>query len=442
MRDVMSDKLLDEVRAALAAEVLETRPFDGVQPAEVDDVMICNALGDLYGRADDPQRAYNFYHRAAELYRAEGYSTKAIAILRKATRLEMAPPEALWELGGLYAVEGFKAEASQQYLRYADLQRRRDDTDAVLLAYEKIVELDPQNALIRVVLAEMYSKSGFAERALEEYERALEILDPERDAQDVARVKRRIIDLERKSETEAQTGVELPAELELPTPEDAPAVEEPVSDDDGGAEIDLSETVERAAEPDIDLEAAVGAAPTEPDELSLEGLETDEESTGVEIDLDGAIREQTEAGETKAPIGETTFEDVVEDFKEAMSSLTAGDDPQGHYDLGIAYKEMGMLDDAILQLQAAARHESLRDKAASLLAECFYEKKLPELAVKELQRALRSAVDEDERLSLHYRLAVVLQELGRGAEARDNLLECYAIDINYRDVARRLENLG
>jgi tetratricopeptide (TPR) repeat protein len=442
MRDVMSDKLLDEVRAALAAEVLETRPFDGVQPAEVDDVMICNALGDLYGRADDPQRAYNFYHRAAELYRAEGYSTKAIAILRKATRLEMAPPEALWELGGLYAVEGFKAEASQQYLRYADLQRRRDDTDAVLLAYEKIVELDPQNALIRVVLAEMYSKSGFAERALEEYERALEILDPERDAQDVARVKRRIIDLERKSETEAQTGVELPAELELPTPEDAPAVEEPVSDDDGGAEIDLSETVERAAEPDIDLEAAVGAAPTEPDELSLEGLETDEESTGVEIDLDGAIREQTEAAETKAPIGETTFEDVVEDFKEAMSSLTAGDDPQGHYDLGIAYKEMGMLDDAILQLQAAARHESLRDKAASLLAECFYEKKLPELAVKELQRALRSAVDEDERLSLHYRLAVVLQELGRGAEARDNLLECYAIDINYRDVARRLENLG
>lgn len=438
----MSDKLLDEVRAALAAEVLETRPFDGVQPAEVDDVMICNALGDLYGRADDPQRAYNFYHRAAELYRAEGYSTKAIAILRKATRLEMAPPEALWELGGLYAVEGFKAEASQQYLRYADLQRRRDDTDAVLLAYEKIVELDPQNALIRVVLAEMYSKSGFAERALEEYERALEILDPERDAQDVARVKRRIIDLERKSETEAQTGVELPAELELPTPEDAPAVEEPVSDDDGGAEIDLSETVERAAEPDIDLEAAVGAAPTEPDELSLEGLETDEESTGVEIDLDGAIREQTEAAETKAPIGETTFEDVVEDFKEAMSSLTAGDDPQGHYDLGIAYKEMGMLDDAILQLQAAARHESLRDKAASLLAECFYEKKLPELAVKELQRALRSAVDEDERLSLHYRLAVVLQELGRGAEARDNLLECYAIDINYRDVARRLENLG
>lgn len=438
----MSDKLLDEVRAALAAEVLETRPFDGVQPAEVDDVMICNALGDLYGRADDPQRAYNFYHRAAELYRAEGYSTKAIAILRKATRLEMAPPEALWELGGLYAVEGFKAEASQQYLRYADLQRRRDDTDAVLLAYEKIVELDPQNALIRVVLAEMYSKSGFAERALEEYERALEILDPERDAQDVARVKRRIIDLERKSETEAQTGVELPAELELPTPEDAPAVEEPVSDDDGGAEIDLSETVERAAEPDIDLEAAVGAAPSEPDELSLEGLETDEESTGVEIDLDGAIREQTEAAETKAPIGETTFEDVVEDFKEAMSSLTAGDDPQGHYDLGIAYKEMGMLDDAILQLQAAARHESLRDKAASLLAECFYEKKLPELAVKELQRALRSAVDEDERLSLHYRLAVVLQELGRGAEARDNLLECYAIDINYRDVARRLENLG
>lgn len=438
----MSDKLLDEVRAALAAEVLETRPFDGVQPAEVDDVMICNALGDLYGRADDPQRAYNFYHRAAELYRAEGYSTKAIAILRKATRLEMAPPEALWELGGLYAVEGFKAEASQQYLRYADLQRRRDDTDAVLLAYEKIVELDPQNALIRVVLAEMYSKSGFAERALEEYERALEILDPERDAQDVARVKRRIIDLERKSETEAQTGVELPAELELPTPEDAPAVEEPVSDDDGGGEIDLSETVERAAEPDIDLEAAVGAAPSEPDELSLEGLETDEESTGVEIDLDGAIREQTEAAETKAPIGETTFEDVVEDFKEAMSSLTAGDDPQGHYDLGIAYKEMGMLDDAILQLQAAARHESLRDKAASLLAECFYEKKLPELAVKELQRALRSAVDEDERLSLHYRLAVVLQELGRGAEARDNLLECYAIDINYRDVARRLENLG
>jgi len=451
----MADSLLEEIRAALAEDkVAATTRFDEVRPIDIEDVMTCNALGDLYGRAGKPERAYVFYQRAAQLYRADGYSTKAIAILRKATRLETAPPEALWELGGLYALEGFKAEASQQYLRYAELQRRRDDTNAVLRAYEKIVELDPDNHLIRVVLAEMYSKSGFDSRAGEEYERALELLDPESDAADVARVKKRLLELDRHAAEEED--INLPEELVLPTPEgpiveesalDEPLIRDEPSDEPSSEEsadettIDLGEHEgdEAPEEPAIDLEKAVEALSEESEDFDLADMESEPDPAE---DVSAVSETGKTTGDEAEPVRESTFEEVVEDFKEAMSSLTAGDDPQGHYDLGIAYKEMGMLDDAILHLQAAARHEFLRNKAAGLLGDCFYEKGLPELTVKEFERALRSSVDEDERLSLHYRLAVVLEELGRIDEARDNLLECYAIDINYHDVARRLERLG
>jgi tetratricopeptide (TPR) repeat protein len=403
----MSDNILEEVRAALAGGPgTPASKFAHISPAELDDVTTCNALGDLYGRIGNSQRAFAFYHRAAGLYKDDGYNTKAIAILRKATRLGSPPVDALWELGELYAVEGFKAEASGQFLRFADANRRAGDALAVLRAYERIVSLDPNNAHISVILADMYAKSGLLEKASREYERALDLLRDHQEHAEAERVEEKLRTLrippaERPEETKPVKRRESSDLIVLP---------------EGGMELDIvEEEPEAVAEPAY--ESVLEEEPT--DEL-LEEPTTDE-GTGV--------------------ILYASFDKIIGEFKQAMSTLTEGDDPQGHYDLGIAYKEMGMLNEAIIELQAASRHEVFQTKALPVLAECFIDKKMPELAIKQLERAIALTDSEQELLALHYRAAMLCLELGQREEAVEHLQECFGINAGYLDVSKRLAKL-
>ncbi|MCK4594675.1 tetratricopeptide repeat protein [bacterium] len=412
----MPDNILDEVRAALAGGPgTPAAKFAHINSAELDNVTTCNALGDLYGRIGNSPRAFAFYHRAAELFTKDGYNTKAIAILRKATRLGSPPPDALWELGELYATEGFKAEASGQFLRYADANRRAGNALAVLKAYERIVSLDPDNAHISIILADMYAKSGLLEKAVREYEHALDLLRDQQDLEEAEKVAQKLKTLkippaERPEETRPVQRRESSDLIVLP---------------EGGMELDIvEEETEEAAPateskilPELIGEAVLEEGPT--DEL-LEEPTTDE-GTGV--------------------ILYASFDRVISEFKQAMSTLTEGDDPQGHYDLGIAYKEMGMLNEAIIELQAASRHHLFQTKALPVLADCFIDKGMPELAVKQLERAITLTDSEQELLAMHYQAAMLCLELGERGEAVDHLRECYELDAGYLDVAKRLDRL-
>lgn len=470
----MTERLLDQVLAALSDPIgIDTTPFDVLLPAKVNDVAACNALGDLYGRVGDDMRAFVFYQRAAKLYQKDGYSTKAIAVLRKATRLPRVPASAFWELGDLYAAESFRAEASRQYLLFAEREDAKGATDNVLRAYERIIELEPRNGLMRLALGEIYRQCGFTDRALEQLRQAQALLDPRRHADDLRRVRERLAELEEKQDSETV----LPAELELPIDEaqevgeveevqaveEVQEVEEGVDDQDAPPieEEPRHEPLRRTSRPPDEEELTVVRGAIEEIELAegedepLDVVENDfirsvdEETPAparddadlelVDLEPDLVIDEEA-SGDDSAP-KQPVFEEVVKDFKDAMSTLTEGDDPQGHYDLGIAYREMGMLDDAVAEFQAAARHESLRDRASCLLAECYLDRGQPEAAVRELRQALGAARDDEERLGLGYRLARTLIDLGRDDEALAQLRACYDLDAGYRDVAELIDRL-
>ncbi len=385
----MTRKLLDEARRALAKGARDTSSFDNLNPDEQESVALCNALGDLYGRAKNPQRAYDFYQRAAILYRDDGYNTKAIAILRKAGRLVDPPRDVFWELAELYLSEGLKAEASSQFLRYAQASLGMGDNGGLMLASEQIATLDPNNARIRTLLAELYEKSGQLSRAIEEYQEAESLWqksgDPDQAEQIAGKLK------------------------ELDGSEEKPVADGKTESEDEDKDEDLVLTVEDTDEFEVILPETKDLTPEEVSKLN--------EQKG-------------------------SLDTVMNEFKEAMSSLADGDDPSGHYDLGIAYKEMGMMEEAISEFQAAATFREFRTKAASLLADCFIEKGLIPLALKELERAVDAATKDDERLILHYRLGLLYLESHKKKQAKEHLLECYAIDVSYYDVSTRLKKLG
>ena len=127
---------------------------------------------------------------------------------------------------------------------------------------------------------------------------------------------------------------------------------------------------------------------------------------------------------------------------------SADEDPETHYNLGVAFREMGLLDEAIGELQKVCqfvdRGRTFPNimQAYTWLAQCFIEKGLPEVAVRWYEKALKlPSLDQETRTALHYELASSLESAGNNPAALSNFLEVYSSNIDYRDVAERIKAL-
>lgn len=132
------------------------------------------------------------------------------------------------------------------------------------------------------------------------------------------------------------------------------------------------------------------------------------------------------------------FAALLRNFKEGIAHSFREDVYESHYDLGVAYKEMGLLDDAIKEFQKALRSRSHRLPAYEALGQCFMEQGRHQIAATVLTRALREPEFDDALcvgvLSL---LAYACESLQRWEEARSYYQRVDAIDTHFRDAAAR-----
>jgi tetratricopeptide (TPR) repeat protein len=140
-----------------------------VVDADPTDLTTINTLGDLYVRAGKIQDAINNFSRIAESYRESGFTLKAIAMLKKISKLDPTNVETAMKLANLYSQQGLLVEARQQYLQVADAYARAGQTRKALDAYQKIADLDPANTSVRMKLGEIYSREGMTEQAHESF---------------------------------------------------------------------------------------------------------------------------------------------------------------------------------------------------------------------------------------------------------------------------------
>jgi pilus assembly protein FimV len=154
-----------------------------------------------------------------------------------------------------------------------------------------------------------------------------------------------------------------------------------------------------------------------------------------------------------SPFGEDAGVDLAEMFGELKHDLEVGastteEDPETHYNLGIAFREMGLLDEAIGELQktcqAVERGHAFPQvmQTYTWLAQCFLDKGLPAAAIRWYQKALDApGIDEDTRTALHYELAAAYETAGDRPSALKHFMEVYGRNIDYRDVAERIKPL-
>ena len=156
-------------------------------------------------------------------------------------------------------------------------------------------------------------------------------------------------------------------------------------------------------------------------------------------------------------------EAVVEDVRQVEASASAfgideirsefgleGDEQNSgdydtHYQMGVAYQEMGLMEDAIREFQDAINLTQPNDggrrffQCATLLGHCFRESGKPHHAVTWLERALEvPQLADDEQHGIWYELALAHEANGDQDRSVEFYERIYAENVDFRDVASRV----
>jgi tetratricopeptide (TPR) repeat protein len=140
--------------------------------------------------------------------------------------------------------------------------------------------------------------------------------------------------------------------------------------------------------------------------------------------------------------------ELFEEFRAAEEGDEVREDYETHYNMGTAYKEMDLMDEAIQEFQTATSLVKPGDgtsrylQCCNMLGHCFIQKGMPEAAVLWFKKGLQApGHSEDEYQALRYELASAYEQLGDLKQARDFYTEVYGVDVSYREVAEKLSQL-
>ncbi len=180
------------------------------------------------------------------------------------------------------------------------------------------------------------------------------------------------------------------------------------------------------------------------DELGLGDFAETKTSTKQPVEATQELAKTSASGNGDLESG--PLKEVFEEFRAELGEMGAEDeDLETHYNLGIAFREMGLLEEAIGEFQKVAKAND-RGKAfryamqcCTLLGLAFMEKGQPAIAAIWYERALQTpGIDSESKLALRYDLGVAQESAGDLEAAIRSFSQVYAVNIDYRDVADRI----
>ncbi len=142
---------------------------------------------------------------------------------------------------------------------------------------------------------------------------------------------------------------------------------------------------------------------------------------------------------------EQSLDEIFEEFKRGVEQQSIREDVDTHYNLGVAYKEMGLLDDAIGEFSLTPEDEPKYVQGRYMLGLCYMEKGEYEHAIGEFENALtcseKAGEDEASRVGILYDLGLAYQGAGNISQALSKFQKVYSMDPGYRDIRTKLKEL-
>ncbi|MDD4857242.1 MAG: tetratricopeptide repeat protein [Candidatus Krumholzibacteria bacterium] len=456
-----------------------------------------NELGDIYLRGNDKSQAVQNYEKASVIYEKVALYNNAVAVCKKILRIEPDKIDTVFKLSELRAKQKLTGETITFFTQY--VESVLENPDSKLARSQKdvdlMIQLMPTCEPILAKAVEVYEKLGLKLMAVELYTKLASIVSGDGDERKQAQYQRKIDDLKRDLRPEeiqklneavvarsdgaaspvAQDAQGEPAEAAPAAPVAAAGPEEP--DENSSAARDASPLEDGSSAEMTDEEAS-------PEESNEHEIDANVQETVEEAEIVAAMSQGSEMHSVAAASGgrmkqaapqepshgrvatatETPMERFSVDTASAQADagspmLDAGEregnlaeeitsdvemnDLRSHYDLGMAYLEMGLFTEAIKDFQIASRCADLQLSSMEMIGYCFLKHGQPRLAVKQLSRALEIAkASGAENLGIHYNLGLAHELLGELPAAREHFEEVYIVDMSFRDVTDKMKKLN
>jgi tetratricopeptide (TPR) repeat protein len=161
-----------------------------------------------------------------------------------------------------------------------------------------------------------------------------------------------------------------------------------------------------------------------------------------DFDLAAELSDAFDDPAEKSSSEDVDFATVFAAFKRGVSETLDEGDYEAHYDLGIAYKEMGLWDDAIAEFHIAMGNSARETECVHLIGLCGIDSGRPEMAVDQLERLLKKpGLVRDQALVVRFDLGRAHAAQGSVDAARAAFQAVMAQDPKFQDVAARLAAL-
>jgi tetratricopeptide (TPR) repeat protein len=197
--------------------------------------------------------------------------------------------------------------------------------------------------------------------------------------------------------------------------------------------------LERLAELDVQENGVQGVSGTRPSPAAeVEDRAFDiAESLGSDGDRSSGVGPHFAGAEDQVDV-----EDLFAKFKEGVAQQIDVDDGQSHYDLGVAYKEMGLIDDAIREFETAARDDKRACICNSMIGMIRIERGELNEAIDAFMAALASPERSKEQdAALHYEIGSAYEVKRMNKQALDHFQKCARLMPSFRDCQERVKKL-
>ena len=246
------------------------------------------------------------------------------------------------------------------------------------------------------------------------------------------------LDLAADPEPAAATPAAAPPAAETPAPSSPP----PPAAEPAGADNDLLSGLSFDDLPSEPAETPAAMKMSIADAAPVDG------SGGIDLGADLSSIFDAQEALVEAPVTTSTsfedqgLQDVFNEFKRGVDSQLGESDYDTRYNLGIAYKEMGLVDEAIAEFQLAAKDPKRALECSSMIGICFMEKGMADVAVQWYEKGLQvPGRAAEEYRGLRYDLGTALESLGELGRAKDTFGDLAREDPSFRDVADKLRDL-
>ncbi len=180
-----------------------------------------------------------------------------------------------------------------------------------------------------------------------------------------------------------------------------------------------------------------------PQSAAPSSLGPDEFDIAASLEALDSLEVAPEAQQLMDETGQVDVEEVFAKFKEGVSKTLSADDGKAHYDLGQAYKEMGLADDAITEFETAARDPKLEVEARFLIGMIETERANLQQAIAAYQKGLAAKLRTPEQETiLCFEIGATYEKLRMNKDALSYYQRVVRRDPNHRDVQERVRRLS